>query len=95
MFDANAVTTRRFISFIECTITGKWDSLYVYVTIAQSSNSTAFPVYRALQDGIIDVTLSDGTRKRLKFKPNGLVHIEQSIITFRKEDVDTEEPIGI
>lgn len=91
MFDENSNHTRQFISFTECTVTGNWD--ITRVTVRHGTQPTTHDVYRALGNGMVDITLPNGMRRQIKFRPQGLISIEQSILTFRQEDVEDKQRI--
>ena len=93
MFDENSDHTRQFISFIECTVTGKWD--ITRVTVRHGTQPYTHDVYRALKNGSVDITLPNGMRRQIIFKDNGFISIEQSILTFRQEDVEEKKPVGL
>lgn len=91
MFDAESNPTRQFISFIECTVTGKWDT--TSITVRVGTQGYSHQVYRSLQNGSVDITLPNGMRRQIIFKDNAIISLEQSMLTFRQEDVEEKHRI--
>lgn len=88
--EQNRNTKRRFMSFIECEINGTWDTSSVQV------KNIMYPVYRALHDTNCEVNITSptGARWHWRFKPGGLISIEQSMLIFKPEDVVEEKKIA-
>lgn len=82
--EGNRGSKRRFLSFIDCIISGPWDLTTEYITSSEVTR-----VYRALNENAckIDITTSNGDKLQLRFKNAGLVSIEQSMLLFKEEDV--------
>jgi len=85
--EMNRNTKRVFVSFIECEVIGTWKLNRIIV------EGESHKVYEALNRDNCEVNLvmSNGRKRHLKFTTGGIISIEQSMLLFLPDNVTEDK----
>ncbi len=86
---AHSGSKRRFISFIMCDINGPW------IPAREQVENEMHQVFKAQNEDVcrVNVIMPNGTKLRLRFKNDGLIAIQQSMLVFANEDLAEPEQV--